>query len=264
MARTLVKTAARLCLLMAWSFALQAAPRQMQVAEADLRAAASVYPAPEYPAASVQANHSGRVVVQVTVAPTGKQNPFVRVQSTKVVEAPDTEMANAVLEALKEVRYMPFFDDKGQVVEATGVVVWEFRITAGKPEVIDPHAVKKPEKTPAQIAADDLRIIQRARQILSSEAVWNRDDNRQCPPNRKTVSLYCALEKATQEVTGGFEHRGTVMEDVRSVIDEMAPPHADYQHRLMGYNNDPATSFADLQKVLQAAEERIAKRAASH
>ncbi|HEX4228981.1 MAG TPA: hypothetical protein VHZ07_09935 [Bryobacteraceae bacterium] len=70
-----------------------------------------------------------------------------------------------------------------------------------KPLVLEPMHVSA--------LLDDLRIAQRARKILGSETVWNPADNRECPPNRKTLSLYCALEKATLEVTGGFEHRGT-------------------------------------------------------
>jgi hypothetical protein len=182
------------------------------------------------------------------------------VKDAKVLETPDPDMATAVVAAVKQARYMPFFDDKDQVMEVTSRVVWEFRITAGKAEVVDPNAPpSRPDKTPTQVAADDLRIVQRARQMLNSEQVWNRADNRQCPPHKKAFSLYCALEKATQEVTGTFDHRGMVMEDVRSVIDENMNP-KDYPHLLMGYNNDPATTFADIQKVLKLAEERAAKR----
>lgn len=46
------------------------------------------------------------------------------------------------------------------------------------------------------------------------------------------------------------------------MIDEIAPNRDNYQHRLMGYNNDPATTFADIQKVFRLLEDRIAKRLA--
>jgi len=242
-------------LLIAPVFAYQAGSPRIAVEETALRAAASVYPIPVYPPASIRANHTGRVVIEVVLAPAGKDSPLTRVQSTKVLEAPDTDMANAVVKALEGARYMPFFDGQ-QAVEASSRVVWEFRIAAGKPEVIDPHPVAV--RPPA--SDDDLRIVQRARQILGSEASWNRADNRQCPPTAKTLSLYCALEKATQDVTGTFEHRGLVMEDARKVIEENMTK-KDYGHRLMGYNNDPTTTFADIQKVLRLTEERIAKRA---
>jgi hypothetical protein len=255
---------------MMWTVALVVLPRlfayqvgsvPVQVNDAALRADATVYPVPEYRAATIQANHTGRVVIEVVVAPNTKTSPLARVQSTKIVEAPETDLANAVLEALKDARYMPFFDESGNVTGAAGRVTWEFRIVDGKGEVIDPYApMNRAVKTASELAADDLRIAQRARLILSSQVVWNRADNRQCPPNAKMISLYCALEKATLEVTGSFDHRGMVMDDARAAIDEVAPHHPNYDHWLMGYNNDPSTTFADIQKLLGLTEERIAKR----
>jgi hypothetical protein len=106
----------------------------------------------------------------------------------------------------------------------------------------------------------DVKIAQRAREILSSPSKWNRADTRVCPPEAKTFSLYCALEKATDEVSGDFKHRGAAMQEARFVIDVIAPNRHNYEHRLMGYNNDPAITFADIQKVLRLVEERIAKR----
>jgi hypothetical protein len=261
MVATVMRSMGLALLVLPRLFAYQAGSAQVQVNEAALRADASVYPVPEYPLASIKANHAGRVAIEVLVAPNSKTSPLARVQSTKVVEAPDTDLANAVLGALKDARYMPFFDDSGNVMRAAGRVIWEFRIVEGKGEVIDPYApTKRAVKTARELAADDLRIAQRARQILSSQAVWNRADNRQCPPNAKVISLYCALEKAILEVTGSFDHRGTVMEDARAVMDEVAPHHPDYGHWLMGYNNDPSTTFADIQKLMRLTEEHIAKR----
>lgn len=105
----------------------------------------------------------------------------------------------------------------------------------------------------------DLQIVRRARQILSSPAKWNRADNRKCPVEEKTFSLYCALEKATDEVTGNFAHRGAAMQEARFVIDDITN-HRNYDHRLMGYNNDPTTTFSDIQKVFDLLEADIAKR----
>jgi hypothetical protein len=109
------------------------------------------------------------------------------------------------------------------------------------------------------VSKADIDIVKRAREILRSPAVWNRADNRQCPANEKTFSLYCALEKATQEVGGHFEHRGAAMQEARFVIDDIAP-NRNYEHRLMGYNNDPTSTFADIQRVFSLLETRIAAR----
>lgn len=257
---TMMRTVGLVLVLHPRLFATQVGSVPVQVNESALRADASVYPVPEYRSASLQAKHTGRVVIEV-VAPNTKTSPLARVQSTKIVEAPDTDLANAVLEALKDARYMPFFDESGNVIGAVGRVIWEFRIVEGKGEVIDPYApMNRAAKTANELAADDLHIAQRARQLLSSQAVWNRADNRQCSPKAKMISFYCALERATLEVTGSFDHRGMVMEDARAAIDEVAPHHPAYEHWLMGYNNDPSTTFADIQNLLRLTEERAAKR----
>jgi len=106
----------------------------------------------------------------------------------------------------------------------------------------------------------DVQIVQRARELLDSPSQWNRADTRECPAEAKTLSLYCALKKATDEVTGKFEHRGAAMQEARFVIDEIAPNRTSYHHRLMDYNNDPTTTFDDVQKFFRLLEERIAKR----
>jgi hypothetical protein len=239
--------------------ALQDKLPRMDVDEQFLRILANVYPTPEYPKSSIEAHHTGRVIFEVVVGPDGNNYTYTRVQSAKVVEAPDSDMANAVLEALRKSRYSLTGPHRGQVSEAVGRVVWEFRITDGKPEVIDPNAPRNNPRPRPVLTADDLRIVQRARQILSSESQWNRADTRQCAGDLKTFSLYCALEKATEQVTGSFDHRGIVMEAARAVIDEITH-NKDYDHRLMGYNNDPTTTFADIQNVLRLTESRIAQQ----
>jgi len=112
------------------------------------------------------------------------------------------------------------------------------------------------------VTSVDLGIVRRAREIMASAAVWNRADNRQCPPVATTFSLYCALQKATIEAGRTFEHRGAALQEVRFVVDEVSADR-DYDHRLMDYNNDPRTSLADVQQVLHIAEELIALRLGS-
>jgi hypothetical protein len=121
--------------------------------------------------------------------------------------------------------------------------------------------VDDPDARPP-VTKDDVKIAQRAKEILDAPAKWNRADNRKCPDDAKTFSLYCALERATTEVSGKFAHRGAAMQEARFVIDDVAPNKDKYEHRLMDWNNDPTTTFADLQKVLRLIEERITKRLA--
>jgi hypothetical protein len=109
----------------------------------------------------------------------------------------------------------------------------------------------------------DIDIVRRAAQILDSPGKWNRADDRVCPPDAKTFSLYCALEKATDEVSKNFEHRGAAMQEARFVIEEIAPDASRYNHRLMDYNNDPNTTFSDIQGVFWLLEKHIAMRLAN-
>jgi hypothetical protein len=102
----------------------------------------------------------------------------------------------------------------------------------------------------------DREIVQRAAAILTSDAVWNRADNRKCDPAATTWSIYCACEKATIEVTGGFHHRRPAMELVRVIVEERSKG-KDYNHRLMGYNNDPSTHLEDVRSIFAEAIARI-------
>ena len=120
----------------------------------------------------------------------------------------------------------------------------------------------KPATPPGEVIPvneSDLRIINRAAQILSGESKWNRNDNRDCPSAATTWSLYCSLYQASVEINGKFDHRLGSLEEVRRSV-EQASKGKKYGHRLMGYNNDPATTFADIKKVLSTTAERIAAR----
>lgn len=102
----------------------------------------------------------------------------------------------------------------------------------------------------------DLEIVRKASTILSTESAWNRADNRRCPPNATTWSIYCALGKAEAEVTGGVHHRRPAAEVVRKIIEERTATR-NYHHALMDYNNDPTTHLEDVQTIFREAESRI-------
>ena len=48
---------------------------------------------------------------------------------------------------------------------------------------------------------DDIKILERARALLSDERYWNKQDDRTCRPNPDRWSLFCALTQATEEVS---------------------------------------------------------------
>lgn len=115
-------------------------------------------------------------------------------------------------------------------------------------------------KADPPVTQDDVKIVQRAEAILSSPDKWNRADNRECPKSAKTFSLYCALEIATDEVNGHFEHREAAMQQARFVIDDDLAKGNHYEHRLRDYNNDPKTTYADIQEFFRLLQKRITTR----
>ncbi len=116
------------------------------------------------------------------------------------------------------------------------------------------------EQRDQPVTKEDLLILQRADKILSSEDVWNRQDTRVCKPEDKTWSLFCALQKASIEILGKYDHRRAALQEVRFVIEEVAKGKDLGGHRLMGYNNLPSAEFKDIKKVLKVATDRVAAR----
>jgi hypothetical protein len=102
----------------------------------------------------------------------------------------------------------------------------------------------------------DRAILQRAATIITSDSVWNRADNRKCPATATTWSIYCAVEKASIELAGGFHHRRPAQELVRVIVEERTKDKK-YSHRMMDYNNDPSTRLQDVQSLLAEAIARI-------
>jgi hypothetical protein len=102
----------------------------------------------------------------------------------------------------------------------------------------------------------DREIVKRAAAILSSTAVWNRADNRKCPPGASKWSIYCAMEQATIDVTGAFNHRRPALEVVREIVDQRSAGR-NYDHRLMDYNNDPSTKLEDVRSLFAEALARM-------
>ena len=103
---------------------------------------------------------------------------------------------------------------------------------------------------------NDVVIIERTIELLSDETQWSKEDDRTCGPEKDGVSLYCALRQASIDVTGEFRHRAAALQEVRYAI-QRATPGVEYAHRLMDYNNSPATSFEGMHAVLRDALDRL-------
>lgn len=106
---------------------------------------------------------------------------------------------------------------------------------------------------------DDIKIIQRAMALLASDAVWNKQDDRNCSPNPTRWSVFCAIMEATNEISGGVHYRQPAMQAVREVVNEVGGTRVKL-HRLMDYNNHPDTTLEDIHKLLRMAQERLEKR----
>lgn len=87
-----------------------------------------------------------------------------------------------------------------------------------------------------RVTEEDLRILRRADQILSSQAVWNRHDTRICKPEDQTWSLFCAMEKASLDVLGQYQHRQVALQEVRFAVEDVTKG-MNFEHRIMDYNN---------------------------
>ena len=112
-----------------------------------------------------------------------------------------------------------------------------------------------------QVTGPDLRILQRAEQLLQEPSQWNRNDDRECgddeAQNRR--SLFCALHKASIDVLGSYQHRRAALQEVRFAVEEATRGRA-FEHRLQDFNNLPETQLADVQRVITTAAERVRAR----
>lgn len=109
------------------------------------------------------------------------------------------------------------------------------------------------------VSRADVDILDRATSLLASESDWNRNDTRVCPPDAKTLSLFCALQKASVQVLGAYDHRRVALQEVRFAIEDVTGGR-EFEHRLMDFNNLPETSFNDVKKVLSIARAKAAAR----
>jgi hypothetical protein len=142
------------------------------------------------------------------------------------------------------------------------ILVWgAINLPAHSADYIVKNGNKESSKPDAKIpiSENDLKVLHRTGEFLKIEKNWNRHDDRECPPAAVKLSLYCALWKASEEINGYFDHRLGAMEELRRTVEEFSKGKT-YEHRLMDWNNDPATTFIDVQKAIRMTEIRISKR----
>jgi hypothetical protein len=118
------------------------------------------------------------------------------------------------------------------------------------------------EQREQPVTDEDLKILERADQILKSAAVWNRHDTRECKLQDKTWSLFCAMEKASLDVLGEYRHREVALQEVRFAVED-ATKGIEFEHRMMDYNNLESTKFEDIKRILAVATGRVRARLAA-
>ncbi len=99
----------------------------------------------------------------------------------------------------------------------------------------------------------DVKIISKAIELLNYNDAWDKQDDRHCTSPSEKLSLYCALKKASLDVSGDFHHESAVMEAVRDSIIKLQPTQK-YQHLLMDYNNSKLVSLKQVHQVLELAK----------
>jgi hypothetical protein len=65
--------------------------------------------------------------------------------------------------------------------------------------------------------------------------------------------------QATEEVSGGVHYRQPALQAAREVLNEVGGNRLG-KHRLMDYNNHPATTLEEVHQLLRTAQSRLAKR----
>ena len=75
----------------------------------------------------------------------------------------------------------------------------------------------------------------------------------------KAWSLFCALQKASIEVLGKYDHRRVALQEVRFAIEDVTNGR-EFEHRLMDYNNLPTTHFKDIKQIVKMATEKVDTR----
>ena len=98
----------------------------------------------------------------------------------------------------------------------------------------------------------DVLILKRANDILSSESVWSKEDDRKCQNDIESnkYSLFCALYKASVDIVGEYDHRKPGLQQVRWIIDDQYKERL-AGHRLMDFNNHVKTNFDEIKNLLQ-------------
>ena len=103
----------------------------------------------------------------------------------------------------------------------------------------------------------DLRILRRADTLLSGERDWLEHCSRTCVSEASRRSLFCALQQASIDVMGQYQHRQAALMVIRWIIEERMDGE-EYEHRLMDFNN--TRDFTAVKGVISEAISQVLTR----
>src|SRR5262249_23061932 len=81
-------------------------------------------------------------------------------------------------------------------------------------------------------------------------------------PEDKTWSLFCAMQKASLDVLGGYRHREVALQEVRFAVEDVTKG-IEFEHRMMDCNNLPSKTFSDVKHVIKMDTQRVSARLAA-
>jgi hypothetical protein len=111
------------------------------------------------------------------------------------------------------------------------------------------------------VSKQDLQILQKAKELLKNAENWNPNDDRKCKDDieNNKYSIYCALETASIDVVGEYNHRNAVMQLMRHLIAEEFPERG-WEHRFKDYNNMSETKYEDILNLIEKAKKQMTKQ----
>jgi hypothetical protein len=134
---------------------------------------------------------------------------------------------------------------------------WVADLAAGR----DPGDVrcKDCDRYEVHFTETDLSVLMRANELLATASSWHQEDDGQCEDDDASDrwSLFCALTRATRDVTGRSVPTA-VLTEVRRQLRERNPDW--YRWPVTSFNNAPETSFGDVKELLRALIERVDTR----
>ena len=108
------------------------------------------------------------------------------------------------------------------------------------------------------VTEQDAQILERALQLMQEQGELMKQDDRFCFCGEKW-SLFCAMAKASVDITGQYSHRRVAMQELRFTIDDHFNQRWRY-HRLEDFNNHQETTFGDVIWVLNETHARLLRR----